>query len=220
MTEPLVIDLFSCAGGAGMGYRRAGLRVIGADLSPQPRYPFTFVQGDALELLPDLVRRYRPALVHASPPCQKDCPTTLGTNAKLGREYPDLYEPIRDLLISLGVPAVIENPASRPDMVLCGEMFGLGVLRHRKFELIGWSADAPAHKPHRGRVRGWRHGKFYDGPYVAAYGRGGGKASVAEMQAAMGIDWTDRHEELREAIPPAYTKWIGSQFLASVALAA
>lgn len=216
MTDPLVLDFFSCAGGASVGYRRAGFRAIGSDLMPQPNYPYEFEQGDALELIPRLVEQHRPAFVHTSPPCQAKCATTLGTNKKFGKEYPDLYEPVRDLLLRLGVPAVIENPAARPDVVLCGEMFGLGVIRHRKFELINWSAEQPEHKPHRGRVRGWRHGRYYDGPYVAAYGKGGGKASAAEMQEAMGIDWTDRHEELREAIPPAYTEWIGAAFLAQL----
>ena len=88
------------------------------------------------------------------------------------------------------------------------------MIRHRKFELINWSTEQPEHKPHRGRVRGWRHGRYHDGPYIAAYGKGGGKGSVAEMQEAMGIDWTDVHEELREAIPPAYTELIGARFLA------
>lgn len=104
------------------------------------------------------------------------------------------------------------NPGTHSHVSLCGEMFGLGVLRHRKFELGGWTTTQPAHVKHRGRVRGWRHGKYYDGPYVAAYGNGGGKATVPEMQAAMGIDWTDVRHELTEAIPPAYTQWIGEQW--------
>jgi hypothetical protein len=96
-------------------------------------------------------------------------------------------------------------------------MFGLGVIRHRNFELGGWTAEQPAHRPHRGRVRGYRHGRFYDGPYVAAYGNGGGKPSIPELQAAMGMDWTDVREELTEAIPPAYTHWIGRAALAALA---
>jgi hypothetical protein len=92
-------------------------------------------------------------------------------------------------------------------------MFGLGVLRHRNFELGGWAMTQPAHKPHRGRVRGMRHGTWHDGPYVAAYGNGGGKATIAEMQAAMRIDWTSHRDELTEAIPPAYTEAIGDAFL-------
>ena len=114
---------------------------------------------------------------------------------------------------------LIENvPGARlrRDLTLCGEMFGLGVIRHRHFEVYdpgGWKPEQPAHRPHRGPVRGWRHGKWRDGPYVAAYGRGGGKGTVREMQQAMGITWTDRHEELTEAIPPAYTRFIGEQFI-------
>jgi DNA (cytosine-5)-methyltransferase 1 len=77
----------------------------------------------------------------------------------------------------------------------------------------GFKATAPAHKPHRGRVRGWRHGTYYDGPYVAVYGDGGGKGSVQEWQAAMGIDWTDDRKAIAEAIPPAFTEHIGRQLI-------
>jgi DNA (cytosine-5)-methyltransferase 1 len=104
----------------------------------------------------------------------------------------------------------------RRDFTLCGEMFGLDVIRHRYFELGGWfsMAFAPTHPAHRGRVRGWRHGTYYDGPYLAVYGDGGGKGSVAEWQQAMGIDWTDDRKAIAEAIPPAYTEWVGGQMLA------
>ncbi|OEV31552.1 DNA methylase, partial [Streptomyces nanshensis] len=133
--------------------------------------------------------------------------------------HTQLIPALRELLDATGVPYVIEQPGGRApvrrDLSLCGEMFGLGVLRHRWFELGGWTAVQPAHRPHRGRVRGWRHGEFHDGPYVAAYGSGGGKATVPEMQDAMGIDWTEVREELTEAIPPAYTQWLGAAFLSS-----
>jgi hypothetical protein len=75
----------------------------------------------------------------------------------------------------------------------------------------------PPHVRHRGRVRGWRHGQYFDGDYLAIYGKGGGKATVPEMQAALGIDWTDVHEELTEAIPPAYTQFLGEQLLIQLA---
>lgn len=202
-----------------MGYHRAGFRVIGVDIAPRPRYPFTFVQGDALAYLEMLIRSGlidRFSLVHGSPPCQAYCAITKGTHKGRDNGHPELYEPTRELLEQTGIPYVIENPAARADVVLCGEMFGLGVIRHRNMELGGWTADQPKHVKHRGRVRGWRHGEYFEGPYIAAYGKGGGKGEVPEIQQAMGIDWTDEREELIEAIPPAYTEWIGRQFLAQI----
>lgn len=98
-------------------------------------------------------------------------------------------------------------------MVLCGEMFGLGVIRHRYFELGGWSAPAPAHIKHRGKVRGWRHRVYSDGPYFQVYGDGGKKGTVKEWQTAMGIDWTSHRKSIAEAIPPSYSQYIGEQFM-------
>jgi DNA (cytosine-5)-methyltransferase 1 len=99
-------------------------------------------------------------------------------------------------------------------------MFGLKVIRHRYFELGGWRARPAAHQPHRGRVAGWRHGKFYDGPYFAVYGDGGGKGTVEQWQDALGIDWTSDRRELAEAIPPAYTEFIGRQLIEALDIAA
>ncbi|MER6833097.1 DNA cytosine methyltransferase [Streptomyces rochei] len=225
--RPRLLDLFCCAGGAAVGYARAGFEVDGCDIADRPNYPFPRHQGDALAYLAHLIatgeiRRY--SFVHASPPCQYGCALTVGTNASQGwgRAHVDLVAPTRELLDASGLPYVIEQPNGRAkirkDLTLCGEMFGLGVIRHRNFEAGGWSIEQPAHRPHRGRVRGYRHGRFYDGPYVAAYGNGGGKPTVPELQAAMGIDWTDVREELTEAIPPAYTEHIGAAFLATAAL--
>lgn len=96
-------------------------------------------------------------------------------------------------------------------------MFGLGVIRHRYFEIdTRVRITVPVHKPHRGRVRGWRHGVYYDGPYTAVYGEGGGKGSVAEWQLAMGIYWTDNRKAIAEAVPPAYTELVGRQLLAAL----
>ncbi|MFH8566518.1 DNA methylase [Streptomyces sp. NPDC017988] len=222
--RPLLLDLFSCAGGAAMGYARAGFTVHGCDVADRPNYPFPQHRGDALEYLAHLIatgeiERY--AFVHASPPCQAGCALTVGTNQSQGwgRAHVDLVAPTRELLDKTGLPYVIEQPNGRAkirkDLVLCGEMFGLGVIRHRNFECGGWTIEQPAHRPHRGRVRGYRHGRYFDGPYVAAYGNGGGKPSIPELQAAMGIDWTNVREELTEAIPPAYSEHIGRAFIAS-----
>ncbi|GLP69975.1 hypothetical protein TUSST3_65960 [Streptomyces sp. TUS-ST3] len=223
-TRPRVLDLFSCAGGAAVGYRLAGFDVDGCDIAHRPRYPFAYYRGDALEYLDRLIttgeiERY--ALVHASPPCQAKNTLTVGTNASQGwgGTHEDLVAPTRALLDASGLPSVLEQPNGRAeirkDLTLCGVLFGLGVLRHRNFELGRWSTAKPRHVKHDGYVRGWRHGIYRDGPYLAAYGDGGGKATVPEMQTAMGITWTDVREELTEAIPPAYTKWIGSAFLMS-----
>ncbi|MFB6502420.1 MULTISPECIES: DNA methylase [unclassified Streptomyces] len=205
-----------------MGYHLAGFDVDGCDIAARPNYPFAYHHGDALEHLTHLIdsgdiTRY--ALVHASPPCQAGCALTVGTNTSKGwgTTHTDLVAATRELLDASGLPYVIEQPngraAIRKDIGLCGEMFGLAVLRHRNFELGRWNTPKPAHPRHRGYVRGHRHGVHRTGPYVAAYGNGGGKATVPEMQQAMGITWTDVREELTEAIPPAYTRWIATAFL-------
>lgn len=216
MTRPRLLDLFCGAGGASMGYSRAGFEVVGVDIAPQPNYPFEFVQMDALAALA-LLSAKKYAGVHASPPCQGYMRGSTST----GDKYPRLIEPVRQMLRALGVPYVIENivPA-RPHLLdpitLCGEMFGLDVIRHRLFE-TSFGAVAPHHPKHRGRVRGWRHGEYFDGPYVAVYGKGGGKASLSEAQAAMGIEWIDDYDAIVEAIPPAYTEFVGTQLMNAMA---
>lgn len=211
-----LLDLFCCAGGAGTGYHRAGFDVTGVDIDPQPNYPFEFVQADALEYLAAHGHEYD--AVHASPPCQASTALTKGTNSAMGwgGDHINLIGPTRTQLDATGLPYVIENVQGsdvRRDLTLCGEMFGLGVLRHRYFELGGWTMPAPRHVKHRGRVQGWRHGTYFDGPYFAVYGDGGGKGTVQQWQDAMGIDWTESRHELAEAIPPAYTEHIGRQLI-------
>ncbi|MFF4163760.1 DNA methylase [Streptomyces sp. NPDC001741] len=223
--RPFLLDLFCCAGGAATGYHRAGFDVVGVDIIDRPNYPFTFHRADALDYVDALITSGeigRFAGVHSSPPCQAGCALTVGTNASQGwgGAHHDLVAPTRELLDRTGLPYVIEQPNGqaeiRKDLSLCGEMFGLGVLRHRNFELGRWTIDRPAHPKHRGYVRGYRHGVYRDGPYVAAYGSGGGKATVPEMQEAMGITWTDVREELTEAIPPAFSEHIGHALLTAL----
>lgn len=213
MSQPAILDLFCGAGGAARGYMNAGFYVVGVDIEPQPDYcGHEFIQGDALDFLARNWRHYE--AIHASPPCQASSALTKGTNK--GREYIQLIPETRRLLTATGLPSIIENVQGaqvRRDLTLCGEMFGLDVIRHRYFELSGFFAMQPEHKPHRGRVRGWRHGTYYDGPYLAVYGDGGGKGTVAEWQAAMGIDWTDDRKAIAEAIPPAYSEWVGRQLM-------
>lgn len=220
--RPLLIDLFCCAGGAAAGYHRAGFEVIGIDVRDQPRYPYAFFKADALGFLERLIKsKSRPAAVHASPPCQR-----YSDLAKLNRnahEHPDLVDPTRELLERLDVPYVIENVEGAPlrdPVTLCGTMFpGLRVIRHRLFE-TNWPLGAPVHpddrhplvhtfdrrKAHYGKTDEWKD-------FVQV--TGGGNCSKAAAADAMGIDWMTK-EELNEALPPAYTKYIGDQLLALV----
>lgn len=218
MTRPRILVSFCGAGGSAMGWHRAGWEVWGVDIFPQPNFPWParFIEADALEYLFDHGGEYD---AHdAGPPCQASTALTKGTNKSRGwgQTHFDLIGDTRIVLEDWGLPYVIENVSGaqiRKDLTLCGEMFGLSVIRHRHFELGGWEMAQPLHKPHRGRVAGYRHGQWYEGPYFAVYGDGGGKGTVAQWQEAMGIDWTDVRKEIAEAIPPAYTEFIGAQLM-------
>ena len=169
VTRPKLLDLFCCQGGAAMGYHRAGFDVVGVDIELQPNYPFEFVQADAM--LYAAIHGAEFDAIHASPPCQGETVLQFVNNNR--DSHPRLIEPAREVLDGIGIPYVIENVvgAELKDPVrLCGEMFSLGVIRHRLFE-TNWPLEQPEHVKHRGRVRGWRHGHFYDGPYVAVCGR-------------------------------------------------
>lgn len=212
--KPRLLDLFCCAGGAGMGYSRAGFEVVGLDISPQPRYPFDFVEGDALALDPEFVETFD--AIHASPPCQSY--SDLAKRNRNAHEWPRLIEPVRKMLGETGLPFVIENVEGAPlinPVVLCGTMFpGLRVLRHRLFE-ANFTILAPPHqkhpkvhtfdrrKSHYGKTDEWKD-------FVQV--TGGGNCTVAAAKQAMGIDWMSKNE-LNEAIPPAYTELIGRQLL-------
>lgn len=218
MTKPLLLDLFCGVGGASVGYARAGFDVVGVDIKPQPNYPFEFHQADALEFLADTDLKFD--AIHTSPPCQGYSSLTSGTNFKThGEKYVKLIPQTRELLAQYDVPSVIENVTHAPvrkDINLCGEMFGLKVIRHRLFEVNNFSIPQPKHLKHRGRVKGWRHGKAYEGYYYAVYGNGGQKGTPAEWQDAMGIHWTSRKVEIAEAIPPAYTEYIGKYMMEKI----
>lgn len=221
-TRPLLLDLYSGAGGAAKGYHDAGFRVVGADIAPQPNYPFAFRQIDALEYLRELLI-YRPPglrVIHASPPCQAH--SDLQKQNK--RSYPDLIAPTRDMLRRLGLPYVIENVEGAPlldPIRLCGassQFPELRVIRHRLFEsnipLIGTPCP-PVHPlvfTHDKRKN--HHGLLdQDTSYVQV--TGGGNCTIANKRSSMGVPWMTG-DEANEAIPPAYTRFIGSQLLAHV----
>ena len=216
-TRPRLLDLFSCAGGAGTGYHRAGFEVVGVDIDPQPRYPFEFIQGDALNLDPDFLATFD--AIHASPPCQSY--SDLARRNGNAHMWPRLIEPVRNMLTGLGVPYVIENVEGAPlndPIVLCGTMFPeLRVIRHRLFE-SNVRFTVPSHGKHPLVFTHDKRKKHYgklDQNVSFVQVTGGGNCSVANAKDAMGIDWMTKGE-LNEAIPPIYTEYLGRQLLAVV----
>jgi DNA (cytosine-5)-methyltransferase 1 len=205
-----VADVFSGAGGAGEGYARLGCEVTGFDIAPQPRFPYEFVQADALSV--DLSGF---DLVHWSAPCQ--------AHSKAWRiranDHPDLIAAFRQRCLDAGVPYVAENVPGAPLIApeggslieLCGTMLGLALRRHRLFE-TSLPVPQPPHPPHvapqakMGRA-------LRPGEIVQVVGN---FSDVKAARRAMGIEWMTR-DELREAIPPAFTAYAGAFMLAAIA---
>lgn len=209
-----LLDLFCGQGGAGMGYHNAGFDVTGVDITPQPRYPFAFVQADALEYIREHYHEYD--IIHASPPCQAYSITAPLSNGN----HPDLVADTRAALLATGRPFIIENVPGAPlenPLMLCGTMFGLRVLRHRLFEIHPdpiWFPPSPCR--HQGKatgaktVRGEKTRGFATGyTYITVAGHA---FLVADARIAMDIDWMTS-KGLSQAIPPAYTEWIGRELV-------
>lgn len=221
MTRPRLLDLFCGAGGAAVGYHRAGFDVLGVDIAPQKNYPFEFIQTDALEYLRVPTRGFD--AIHASPPCQAYTQSAL-SQRNAGKEYPDLLAPTRDALDATGLPWVIENVPDAPmraDYVLCGCRFGLrtesrmGLRRERWFETSWHGFDmAPGHDHTEPAISVVGHGTP---SWVRA--KLGRNPTIAEYREAMGIDWMNRNE-LSQAIPPAYTEYMGGELLKQIRVAA
>ena len=227
-----LLDLFCGAGGAAMGYHRAGFdEIVGVDIKPQPRYPFQFVRADALDFCASFGAAFD--LIHASPPCQgysimRNLPWLRS------RSYPMLIPATRIALERTGQAFIIENVAGARRSVkhpeglrgfwLCGSQVGLPIFRHRHFETsLFWMR--PPHRPHEGTVRngrmlggrardlivrktGQRYGFDKPGSGVGHSANGGNRAADA-----LGVPWMTR-EEACQAIPPAYTEYIGKQLIA------
>lgn len=206
-----LLDLFCGAGGAAMGYHRAGFDdIVGVDIKPQKHYPFAFVQADALEYVAEHGHEFD--AIHASPPCQRYSHATPRNRREL---YPDLVGATRNALNATGNPWVIENvPGSplRADIRVCGCQVGLPIRRVRYFE-TSWN--------HSALMRPCQH----NGPVLSVVGNGtptwvieqfGRIPTRDEYCEAMGIGWMTR-AELSQAIPPAYTEFIGRHLLAVLA---
>ena len=203
-----LLDLFCGAGGAATGYHRAGFEVVGVDIKPQKRYPFEFHQADALEYLAEHGREFD--AIHASPPCQRyTCLKSVFDASK----YPDMVADTRSLLIASGKSYVIENVVGAPlrrDLMLCAAAFGLRSYRHRIFE-CSFAVMEPPHPKHIvpvNRRKKNRRGHWDAGGFVTVVGDIGSYVGPE----AMGIDWMTG-KELSQAIPPAYTEFIGKQLM-------
>ncbi len=248
MTRPRLLDLFCGAGGAAVGYSRAGFDVVGVDLAPQKNYPFPFVQADALLFLRNLIEAEGLVngqgwgaecgeganatggmllgdfdVVHASPPCQGYSRLRHLPWLK-GREWPRLIEPLRVLLWLTGLPWIMENVEDAPmgGLVLCGRMFDLPVYRHRRFE-SSHLLLAPTHEQHtqvigHGRMVNDRRRTLRSGSASGSWGESeivtvaGGQFKKQQGIRALGIDWMTV-AEMCQAIPPAYTEYLGRQLL-------
>lgn len=206
--KPRLLDLCCKAGGASMGYHRAGFEVVGVDLEPQPNYPFEFHQADALTF--DLSGF---DVVAVSPPCQGYSQATacaLGAKEK----HPLLIGVFRERLQASGLLYVIENverarPFMQDPILLCGEMFGLRAYRHRLFE-SNVTLQQPAHPEHI--LKTAKMGRL---PRLGQYWSVAGhipKARQAQREA-LGIDWMQTQDEVANAIPPIFTEWVGRQLL-------
>ena len=228
--RPRLLDLFCGAGGAAVGYHRAGFDVVGVDVAAQPNYPFEFHEADAMTFPLDGFDA-----IHASPPCQAH--STIAKQQRIRRpgafDHPDLVDATRARLIAAGVPYVIENVEGAPlrnHIRLCGSSFGLDVRRHRLFECsMPVLAPPCAHHWQLPRFRSLDQRRGLKS-VVPVYGGGqiAGLASVVGVhghhnyagerelrEAAMGIDWMSPYE-LTQAIPPAYTEHIGAYLLAEL----
>lgn len=206
-----LLDLFCGAGGAGEGYRRAGFDVTGVDIEPMPNNPHTFIQADALEYLAAHGHEYD--AIHASPPCQGYSRMRHLPWLK-DREYPLLIDPVRELLNVTGNPWVIENVEDAPlqnGIILCGTMFGLRVYRHRKFE-SNIMLLAPPHMKHQHVIGSGRLLNDRAEPGESGFVSLVGKGDAETAKAALGIDWMTR-KQMAQAIPPAYTEFIGRQLI-------
>lgn len=218
---PTCLDLYCCGGGGGYGYHLAGFEVTGVDLLPQPAYPFRFIQADAVGYLLEHGNEYD--FIHASPPCQ---PHSDLRNAWNAHDHEDLIPATREALMSVGRPYVIENVEGAPlkdPVILCGSMFGLGteeykLIRHRQFESsfllpqpddLCRADERPVVGVYGGKVRNRRAITT-----SSQRSRVGTTLPLSLGQESMGIGWLNG-VKLSQAIPPAYTRWIGETWLSA-----
>lgn len=216
------LDLFCGGGGASVGLKKAGFEVEGVDIKEQPDYPFKFFHFDIFDKLRFYnMNVYRFDLIWASPPCQAFSKASAPARFK-GKKYPDLISRTRNILLETKIPFIIENVCQAPirkDLILNGMMFDLGVIRPRAFEIEGFEVSLKLFKKRTGTTR--------DGSYISVAGRGADskqsykiymkkhnlKTIKESFKHAMDINWMENLSNISEAVPPAYSEYIGKQFL-------
>lgn len=220
------LDLFCCCGGISKGLHNAfpDAQITGVDIKDGHNYPYEFIKSDVFDLPLSFFEQFD--IIHASPPCQFYIPTNKN---KVTKHY-DLISKTRELLNKTGKPYVIENvPGSplRKDLILCGEMFGLRVIRHRLFEISGFKILQPKHEKHKLSVINGTAVPVYSGGFCPGFW--GNKErrkefiqnrkennlynyTIQDYQKAMGIDWVNDKKHLTQMIPPAYYQYITEQF--------
>lgn len=216
----LLLDLFCCCGGVSKGFNNIGFECIGVDITDDHKYPFDFIHSDVFKLPMSFFEKFD--VIHASPPCQ----AYILANKKKETKHPKLIEQTRNLLEKTGKPYIIENVIGSPlrkDIILCGEMFDLKVIRHRLFEINGFTVLQPKHEKHKNSVMNgtaiaiWSGGikpGFYGDKekqkqYIQKRKQLGLKTGVEDWQKAMDIDWVNDKKHLSQMIPPKYTEYIG-----------
>jgi DNA (cytosine-5)-methyltransferase 1 len=216
---PLLLDAFCGAGGAAVGYWRAGFNVIGVDIAPQPHYPFPFVQMDAIEA----IRALGPYVdaIHASPPCQGYANSVYSTDSRYvrgrGKLTARMIGQTRVSIITTSKPYVIENVSGSQDelhasLMLCGSMFGDIPARHRFFECSHWIPQ-PQHLNCRGHNIRLAYKLGVEVRDVSVAGKSRRAGSIDTWKLIMGAHWMATGHELSESIPPAYTEYIGRQLM-------
>jgi DNA (cytosine-5)-methyltransferase 1 len=223
--RPRLLELFSGAGGSAMGWHRAGFEVVCVDLAPQPRCPFEFHRGDAIAYAKEHAHEFD--VIAGGPPCK----VHTDLKAFADPSHVDLIPDTREVMIASGLPYVIENVpgarrALRGPVEMCGSSFDLGVERHRLFESnVELYAPPCDHRRQAILSPGYPVKRYHSGrpeitmsPVIGVYGRGQGLGSgeVDLWRKAMGIDWMTR-DELSQAIPPAYTYFLGVQLMRAIA---
>lgn len=218
-----VLDLFCGAGGASDGYHQAGFEVVGVDIKPQPHYPYEFILADALWFLdqlyewPNLINF---DVIHASPPCQGYSKSVTSKDSKWvntrGRNEPRLIKPLREKFLKLNIPYVIENVTGAHESLispslLCGTMFELPIARHRLFE-TSFAVNQPKHPRCRGVAKIYAEINKIEYRDMSITGKGRHTGTSERWSQILGINRMMRQRDYSEAIPPAYTKYIGEQF--------